>query len=149
MNGMRFLLTFSLLFFLSISSHSMNAKYGEARISLNGFCQFKTGQLQKGQPQQWYSSTFNDTDWDKMEVPGSWELMNETANYIGIAWYRTSFNTPEISGANRFLYASGYKIIYEADGKHVDELICQSEIEYVLLRKAGRSGVKNIAVKAF
>ena len=37
-----------------------------------------------------------------MEVPGSWELMNETANYIGTAWYRTTFKTPEVSGDKRF-----------------------------------------------
>ena len=45
--------------------------------------------------------------------------------------------------------ASGYKISYETDGKMVEELVNQSEIEYVLLGKAGKTGVKNLSIRAF
>lgn len=45
--------------------------------------------------------------------------------------------------------ASGYKISYETDGKQTEELINRSEIEYVLLRKVGKSGVKNLSISAF
>jgi beta-galactosidase len=45
--------------------------------------------------------------------------------------------------------ASGYKISYETDGKQTEELINRSEIEYVLLRKVGKGGVKNLTISAF
>jgi len=45
--------------------------------------------------------------------------------------------------------ASGYKISYETDGKQVEELITQSEIEYVLLRKVGKTEVKNLSIRAY
>jgi len=45
--------------------------------------------------------------------------------------------------------ASGYKIKYETDGKQVEGLVNQSEIEYVVLRKVGKNGVKNLTFTAF
>ena len=68
---------------------------GETRISLNGFWQFRTDPQQNGEAQQWYSAGYDDKTWNKTEVPGSWESENETVNYIGKAWYRTTFNAPE------------------------------------------------------
>lgn len=102
MNRLKTLLTISFILLITSFCRAGGATYGESRITLNGFWQFKTDPQLKGQQQKWYSSGFNDSGWDKMEVPGSWELMNETANYIGTAWYRTAFKTPKVSGEKRF-----------------------------------------------
>jgi len=151
MNKMRFLLVLSIVSFFAISTQAGRTTYGETRISLNGFWQFKTDPLQKGQQQQWYSSTFNDTGWDKMEVPGSWELMNETANYIGIAWYRTTFKTPEISGEKRFFLefeavSMSYKVYL--NGKLVaGQLVGNYHERYDITDFLNKSSINTLAVE--
>lgn len=151
MHRMRFLFTLSLISLLAISSYAGRTTYGETRISLSGFWQFKTDPLQKGQQQQWYSSTFNDTGWDKMEVPGSWELMNETANYIGLAWYRTTFKTPEISGDKRFFLefeavSMSYKVYL--NGKLVaGQLVGNYRERYDITDFLNKSSINTLAVE--
>jgi len=148
---MKFLLALTLISFLAINTQAGWASYGETRISLNGFWQFKTDPSQLGQEQQWYSVDFNDTDWDKMEVPGSWELMNETANYIGMAWYRTTFKTPEISGEKRFFLefeavSMSYKVYL--NGKLVaQQLVGNYRERYDISDFLNKSGVNSLAVE--
>lgn len=151
MNKLRFLLTFALISLLAISTQAGRITFGETRISLNGFWQFKTDPLQKGQQQQWYSSAFNDTGWDKMEVPGSWELMNETANYIGMAWYRTTFKTPEISEEKRFFLefeavSMSYKVYL--NGKLVaQQLVGNYRERYDVTDFLNKSDINSLAVE--
>ena len=66
----------------------------EIKISLNGLWNFKADYYNNGEDQTWFGTGFNDSDWDKLPVPGNWDLRNEYANYIGKGWYRTTFETP-------------------------------------------------------
>lgn len=146
MKRMRLLLTICLFSFLTISTYAGRTTFGETRISLDGFWQFKTDPLLKGENARWYSPDFNDKTWDKMEVPGSWELMNETANYIGTAWYRTTFKMPEVSWDKRFflefeavsmsykVYVNGKLVVNQAVGN-----FCERYDISGLLQKTGEN----------
>lgn len=63
-------------------------------ISLNGTWNFKADYYNKGATQNWYGIDFSDLGWDKMQVPGNWDIRNEYAEFAGKGWYRTSFETP-------------------------------------------------------
>ena len=66
----------------------------EVSISLNGLWSFKADYYNNGEGQAWFGTDFNDSDWDKLPVPGNWDLRNEYANFTGKGWYRTTFETP-------------------------------------------------------
>ena len=66
----------------------------EKYISLNGIWNFKADYYNQGEAQKWMGIDFNDTGWDKMTVPGNWDLRNEYASFSGKGWYRTTFETP-------------------------------------------------------
>ena len=85
---------------------------GEQRISLNGFWQFRTDPQQNGEAKQWFSAGYDDKTWNKTEVPGSWENENETTNYIGKAWYRTTFASPEKSGKRVYIEFEAISMSY-------------------------------------
>jgi hypothetical protein len=85
---------------------------GETRISLNGFWQFRTDPQQNGEAQQWFSAAYDDKTWNKAEVPGSWESENETTNYIGKAWYRTTFQSPAATGKRVYLEFEAVSMSY-------------------------------------
>ena len=70
----------------------------EIKVSLNGLWNFKADYYNRGEEQAWFGTGFNDSDWDRLPVPGNWDIRNEYANYIGKGWYRTTFETP--SGIN-------------------------------------------------
>jgi len=86
------------------------------------------------------------SEWSEMltATPGATALSGE-AKVKGIFQQKEE----TILSVNPAKNASGYKITYETDGKQVEDMINQSEIEYVLLRNMGKSGVKNISIKAF
>ncbi len=151
MDKLKHLLTFFCMLMFVTFANAGKSTFGETRISLNGFWQFKTDPLQVGQKQQWYSAGFNDACWSKMEVPGSWELMNETANYIGVAWYRTTFKTPESSGEKRFFLefeavSMSYKVYL--NGKPVArQLVGNYRDRYDVTEFLNKNGVNNLAVE--
>jgi hypothetical protein len=59
-------------------------------VSLSGYWKFSIGDDKK-----WSNPAFDDSDWDQIRVPGSWE--NEGyAEYNGYAWYRKSFKLEDI-----------------------------------------------------
>lgn len=94
-------LKFFLCFFFFLCSVNFNIEAGhyiegETRISLNKPWKFKIDPRVEGEQNKWYSVSHSDKDWGNISVPGSWELINEYANYIGKAWYRTSFDLPVI-----------------------------------------------------
>lgn len=73
-----------------IVAFSINAQV----ISLNGTWNFKADYFNKGATQNWYGIDFSDLGWDKMQVPGNWDIRNEYAEFVGKGWYRTIFETP-------------------------------------------------------
>jgi len=46
-----------------------------------------------GDNKEWSNQNFNDSKWNKIEVPGSWEEQGYHG-YDGIAWYRSTFRIP-------------------------------------------------------
>jgi len=55
-------------------------------VELDGSWKFSVGDNPK-----WADSEYDDSEWDFVRVPGSWED-NGFKNYNGYAWYRKSFN---------------------------------------------------------
>ncbi len=76
------------------SPHSNQDIQAGQIISLNGMWNFKADYYGKGETQQWFSSSFNDAGWDRLAVPGNWDIRNEYADFSGKGWYRTVFNSP-------------------------------------------------------
>lgn len=109
MKQILFTLTFFLFFQLIIASSFVT---GESRISLNGQWQFQTDPQCKGELRGWHTKLYNDIQWGKMEVPGSWELENEYTNYIGKAWYRTAFLAPQYKGKRVLLEFEAVSMSY-------------------------------------
>ncbi len=59
--------------------------------SLNLFGKWK---FRLSDDKQWASANLDDSDWEDIIVPGSWESQG-FPNYDGFAWYRRSFRLPE------------------------------------------------------
>ncbi|MDR0419416.1 MAG: beta galactosidase jelly roll domain-containing protein, partial [Prevotellaceae bacterium] len=61
--------------------------------SLNGIWQFAPDYFNEGTSQEWYlkDKSFSDS----LPVPGTWSTNLAYAEYIGKAWYKTTFTAPE------------------------------------------------------
>jgi len=70
---------------------------GEYVQKLDGEWAFKIDPNDKGEREEWFKEGTDVSSWDKMAVPGNWDLRNEYSHYSGKAWYRTSFTTRDIS----------------------------------------------------
>ena len=55
-------------------------------VSLNGYWKFTVGD-----DMAWANPAYDDSDWDRLTVPGSWEDQGYK-EYNGFAWYRKVFN---------------------------------------------------------
>jgi beta-galactosidase len=64
-----------------------------AEYSLDGIWKFRTDPYSEGADAGWSAPDLVDTGWEDMPVPGVWDVMNHHADYVGEAWYRTSFET--------------------------------------------------------
>ena len=120
---------------------------GESLISLNGLWNFKADYYNNGEDQAWFGGRFNDSGWDKLPVPGNWDIRNEYANYSGKGWYRTSFETPsEIKGKVVRLNFEAVGVDYKVWLN--DELIADVKGGYfsnfIDISKKLKSSVKNI-----
>ena len=106
--------------------------YGEQRIDLSGYWQFKVDPEVQGTESNWQSASFDDSQWEKMLVPGSWELTNQYSNYIGKTWYRTTFDAPvytseqivflefESVSMSYQVYVNGQFVAEEAVGNYIE-----------------------------
>lgn len=82
----------------------------------------------------WASPNYNDTDWDYIEVPGSWEK-NGFKNYDGYAWYRKTFRLSMPIPGNYVFLNAGY--IDDVDEVYINgKLIGSSGIFPPLVRTA-------------
>lgn len=71
--------------------------FGESRmeaVKLPAEWAFKTDPDNVGEQQEWYSSDFDDSQWQKIPVPAWWETTSVGA-YDGHAWYRARFTVPD------------------------------------------------------
>jgi sialate O-acetylesterase len=89
-------LLFSMLVF---PSRSLKASEWANLVKLDGQWKFSVGDNK-----DWAKPSFNDGDWDRVQVPGNWERYYE--GYNGFAWYRIAFDvkwTPEKGDISLFL----------------------------------------------
>jgi beta-galactosidase len=122
---------------------------GESKISLNGIWNFKADYYDKGESQAWYSPDFNDSGWDKLQVPGNWDIRNEYADFSGKGWYRTTFETPgEIKGKVVRLNFEAVGINYKAwlNGEQIAIVTGGYFSNYLNITNKLKAGAKNSLV---
>ena len=95
-----------LLLIYSIPSIAMAME----NVTLNGTWNFKTDPYNRGESEAWFNPDTKYENWDKMEVPGNWDLHNEYAEYVGNAWYSYSFKANDTweNEAVRLVFESVY-----------------------------------------
>ncbi len=83
----RFLLT-NLLILITVGfAHAENLR---KIVELDGYWKFSVGDIK-----EWSAKQFDDSDWDEIRVPGSWEQQGYN-DYNGFAWYRKQFRIHSI-----------------------------------------------------
>ena len=66
------------------------------RVSLNGRWQFRFHQENAGQTNGWCKpSSPTSNDWRSVDVPHTWPIRQDSAEYFGTAWYRRAFEVPK------------------------------------------------------
>ena len=65
------------------------------KLSLNGDWSFKIDPEYQGETLGFEKKDFDASHWDKMEVPGNWNLHNLYSEYSGDAWYSRTFKVDE------------------------------------------------------
>lgn len=63
-------------------------------ISLNGEWQFRFDPDNAGESQGWYNPAAAGP-WRTVSVPHTWQIEEENAGYMGVAWYRREFDAPK------------------------------------------------------
>ena len=64
-------------------------------LDLNGEWLFSTDPGNIGEEEGWTEPELDDSDWQKVTVPHTWNVMGTTSEYEGVAWYRKQFSLPE------------------------------------------------------
>ena len=65
------------------------------KLSLDGNWSFKIDPEYQGESLGFEKQNFDASNWDKMEVPGNWNLHNLYSEYSGDAWYTRTFKVDE------------------------------------------------------
>ncbi|MDP2336339.1 MAG: glycoside hydrolase family 2 TIM barrel-domain containing protein [Bacteroidota bacterium] len=121
----------------------------EIKISLNGLWNFNADYYNNGEGQAWFGSRFNDLGWDKLPVPGNWDLRNEYADFSGKGWYRTTFETPSgIDGKVVRLNFEAVGINYKVwlNGEQIANVIGGYFSNYINISGKLKHGIKNSLV---
>jgi len=64
-------------------------------ISLDGNWQFSIDRQDKGESESWFAPNFNDSSWQTVNVPHTWNVMPDYSLYNGLAWYRCKITLPQ------------------------------------------------------
>ena len=64
-----------------------------ARRSLTGVWQFQLDPDRTGETKLWHKPTAG-PDWLAAEVPHTWQIRKDSADYFGSAWYHRAFQVP-------------------------------------------------------
>lgn len=86
-----------LLLFLIVQVGSVGAENLKSLANLKGYWKFSIGD-----DPQWASPNYNDSNWQKVFVPDSWET-NGFHEYNGYAWYRRTFEL-SLNYNRKFVY---------------------------------------------
>ncbi len=65
-------------------------------VPLCGEWLFRIDPENKGENEAWYSATTGAAGWETVRVPHTWQVNEETADYMGPAWYRREFELPAL-----------------------------------------------------
>jgi beta-glucuronidase len=63
-------------------------------LPLSGEWHFAADQKKDGEKQGWAEPAFDDSAWETVTVPHTWNVMKAYWDFNGIAWYRRSFTIP-------------------------------------------------------
>lgn len=86
--------------------------------TLDGRWEFVTDPDDTGR-QQGYHESFPEEDADELPVPCSWNAHAEYADYIGPAWYRTTFRTAESGATSLTFHGIGHEGRIYLDGREI------------------------------
>ncbi|HEX9972593.1 MAG TPA: glycoside hydrolase family 2 TIM barrel-domain containing protein, partial [bacterium] len=64
-------------------------------ISLDGNWQFSIDRQDKGESESWFATNFDDSSWQTVNVPHTWNVMPDYSLYNGLAWYRCKITLPQ------------------------------------------------------
>lgn len=74
-------------------SYLLQAVYANS-LSLSGEWHFAVDPDEVGENKGWAAPDFGDSGWAVVTVPHAWGVMEEHADYDGVAWYRRTFALP-------------------------------------------------------
>src|SRR5256885_989073 len=57
-------------------------------VGLDGSWRFRLDPNDKGEGDHWYQNRNGSNDWNEVQVPHSWQISPESAEYTGTAWYQ-------------------------------------------------------------
>jgi len=63
--------------------------------SLDGEWQFRLDPKSQGESQGWHRPSASSEGWRAVTVPHTWQVAEDSAGYLGVAWYRRNFDVPE------------------------------------------------------
>jgi beta-galactosidase len=63
-------------------------------VPLDGRWLFRTDPGKQGEAETWFAPEASASGWREVEVPSTWQVSEETAGYLGQAWYRREFEAP-------------------------------------------------------
>jgi beta-galactosidase/beta-glucuronidase len=69
-----------------------------AVLSLSGAWRFAVDPEAQGESRGWATANLDDSGWTTVTVPHTWGVMEEYADYDGLAWYRRTFALPPEAG---------------------------------------------------
>lgn len=97
-NRPHFVKVFVMMLFVSAFIGDICAQDYQKIVDLNGRWEFSIGDNPK-----WADSNYNDSNWERVDVPSAWENQG-FYGYDGFAWYRTTFSYPvSAEGQSMFL----------------------------------------------
>lgn len=67
----------------------------QVQIPLTGTWSFTLDQHEKGRNEKWFAFPATAEKWGKVEVPHTWQIIPEYADYFGKAWYAKTFYAPQ------------------------------------------------------
>ena len=64
-------------------------------LSLDGEWRFVSDAQKKGESEMWFAPEYDDSAWQTVSVPHTWNVMEKYSKYNGLAWYRHRVTVPE------------------------------------------------------
>lgn len=64
-------------------------------LSLDGEWRFVSDAQKKGESEMWFAPEYDDSAWQSVSVPHTWNVMEKYSKYNGLAWYRHRVIVPK------------------------------------------------------